>query len=399
MNNGVVVGTGVRRLNGIHSMVHRVFRCNGGQEDRVNNSGILSFDLNGPDVPTPRGISRVVTELVGRASPMGLRNCASTRNSTAIHGTVDSDVARHFNMGTDPSLVCVAYNTTTSLAVSLATLMGGNSRIVTLTPFFPRCHMFTRGTYTSFGIMGYHRDSFRVSFTTLRGTVGGGAGTVVIGSPGGPANIILSGSAVVRLSDLLGGGRTRFNASVFVVYSRPCHRLTCNMRMPCVPTFCGGAVIYCSFDGSLSLPNREVNCVFMSPGASVPTSVCTTIYNTNETLNFIYTPDLLRCAIGRYVNLASSIRICGGGHSVLCGTLASCKCRYTGPSNTFCLFVGSPRDSTGTFYRGTGGCRLLLIPDSDFNCGKCIHVDCYMDATRVRGSLPTFGTLGRRCGW
>ncbi len=305
-------------------------------------------------------------------------------------------------MTASPGLVCVAYNTTTSLAIDLGTLAYPKSRIILLTPCFPRCQIFIDGTNTIPIITTYAPSAFSLSLSTLRTTVAPGAHTIVIGSPGGPSNIILNRTSVGTVTTLLARGITRCNRTVAVLTSRPCHRLICkSIAIPCVPHCCGSAVMYCSCDGSLSLPNRHVNCVTIFPSTPSTNSAFTTIYNTKHDVNCIYTPDLLRGIIILYSNAPRSIATCSHGHHLLYSTLSRVNCRFTQPSNTFCLFVGTLRPSTGTFCRTTGGRRLLLIPDSDFNMPNCIHVTCYIDCRRVRHSLPTFHGLCRRCrrGW
>lgn len=389
----------VCRLKDRHSTVHRLFRCNGRHTTIIKTRGICSFSLKGPAMPTPSYIGRAVHSLARGLSSVSLRKCASTRKSVRAERTVTSCLGGACRATFSTSGFCLAVKTTTSLSMYFHTLAASpRSRFVAVTPFFPRCHIFIRTGKTGLIIMPPRADSFRVSFSTLRGTVDVRAGNIVVGSPGGPSKTICSGRAVRGLTTLLAGGSRRGNAPVFVLTSRPCHRVTCsNIRMPCIAGCCTGALMYCSCDGSLSLPNRHVNCIVIPSRIARDGAICTTVTKTNHTLNCIYTPDVFRGIVTSYINGAKSVRLCGGGHSLLCSNLAEVNCRYFGPRNTFCVFIGTLRPSTSTFYRHTERRSLLVMSTAKFNYPKCTHISCYISCSVVGHSFLTFRGLCRDC--
>lgn len=218
-----------------------------------------------------------------------------------------------------------------------------------------------------------------------------------MGAPRGPANIMCSRRAVGGLTTVLRGGRRRFNDIVCLVSSRPCERLTCsNMRIPCLAGCCSGAVINCSCDGSLSLPKRHVNCLMVPSRTSSDRRLVATTTVTGHAVKYIGTPSLVRGIVTGYMSTRISMTTCSGGHLTLCGKLGRYKFRYVGPRNTFCLFIGSPMTSRGTFYRTKGGCGVLVIPKDSFTYPNCIELTCYMSCSAVVGSLPRFGGLTRR---
>lgn len=394
-----VVSGGVRGVMTGDSTVHTVFRRNGHLTTGCKTRGMFSFDLKGPGIPTPRTMGGTVVRVLSRRSPVILRNCAGDgTNCRSIERTITSSLGRHFKAGFTSHGVAVAIKTTKNLGIVLGSLLGPNSRIIIFTPCFKRCEDCASGCSNIVIRVSPSARAFRPGVSRFRRGLSPGAGTIVIGAPGGPANIMCSRRAVRGLTTVLRGGRGRFKARVCLVSSRPCERLTCSkMRIPCLAGCCTGAIMKCSFDGSLSLPKRHVNCLIVPSRITSDRGLGTTTGITAEVLKFIGTPALRRGIIGTYLGRGASVSCCSEGERALCGKLGRLKFRYVGPRKTFCLFMGSPITSRGRFYGATGGCGVLVIPKDSFKYPKCIEVTCYMTCRAVMGTLPGFTRLTERC--
>lgn len=397
-----VVSRGVGPCMGGGSTVHVVFRRKGHLHTGCNTSGIFSFDLKGPDMPTPSDIHRTVVRLMGAASPAILRKCVDGTNFRSMHRAVTRSLGEHFTAGFSTGGLVVAINTTDKLGIVLGAVLGPKRRIVIFTPCFLRCNTCIHGCSNVLIRVSPSAAAFRPGLTRFRRGVAPGAETIVMGAPRGPAKIMCSRRAVGGLSTVLRTGRGRFKAIVCLVSSRPCHRLTCsNIRIPCLAGCCGGAIMNCSCDGSLSLPNRHVKCLIVPSRTSKDRRLVSTTAVTGHALNYMGTPSLVRGMITGYMSTGASLTTCSGGQRTLCGNLGRYKFRYVGPRNTFCLFMGSPIRSRGTFYRTNGGCGVLVMPKDSFTYPNCIELTCYMSCRAVIGSLPRFGGLTTRCnlGW
>lgn len=349
---------------------------------RGRNVSVVRLRMNRPSFSIPTYITRTT----GGTCSSRLARCARSLNSPRLEHRVTSFRCQRCNIGMSPGYVIIASNSSPTVLLMLLLLYQPSDRIVLSGPKCTYCHGFILTTRTGPMLIPLHRrGNLRCGVRSVGGFVAAHATTVFVGSPVGPAKLLLRSGFLGRVTSL----------NIPIVSSRVCRKLICRKHTHDVLRFASRTFILGNFSGHFTVAKLQLKCI-VTPGSYVQT-----LRGLRRGL-FVYTPD-----VTRRTNVTTLHRTTPSIRRVqtACSRHQHCVVRHLHrvkfnvhirPGNTFCVFTsthGFAGSSCGFTFRILRRTRMNVAPKISFNAKKrnCMHFSC---TGSLRGVHRTLSHLG-----
>ena len=361
-------------LGAMRSCIRELFEYGLRQAAIVGKENVYDYSLGNPSIPAPALVNESIQDIVENENTLAVHGYTSAAGYDGVRKAVAEDLNRRFDAKARPENLFFTCGAAPALvSVLKALILGPESEIIAVAPFFPEYRPFTEANGGRLVVVPPDMARFQINFEALEACITPNTQGVIINSPNNPSGVVYTRETLEKLAAILAGKGAEYGHPIYLIADEPYRELVYGgVTAPWVPAIYPNTVVCYSWSKSLSLPGERIGYIF------VP-DVCA--------------PALQQRVVAACAACRPDLAAYDKNRLTLYEALTSYGYECVKPMGAFYMFVRAPGDDAQRFSDAAKEKNLLLVPGGDFGCPDYFRICTCVSHDMILRSLPSFKEL------
>ena len=382
-------------LGAMRSCIRELFEYGLKQAAAVGRENVFDYSLGNPSIPAPDLVNASIQDIVEHESTLAVHGYTSAAGYDGVRKAVADDLNERFDAKVRPENLFFSCGAAPALvSVLKALILGPESEIIAIAPFFPEYRPFTEANGGKLVVVPPDMERFQINFEALRGCIGPNTQGVIINSPNNPSGVVYTRETLEKLAALLTEKSREYGHPIYLIADEPYRELVYGgVTAPWVPAIYPDTVVCYSWSKSLSLPGERIGYVLVPDACADSENLYAAVAGAARICGHVCPPSLLQRVVARCVRQMPDLEAYDENRTLLYRELTAMGYTVAKPDGAFYLFIQAPDGDSETFSEKAKRKNLLLVPGTTFGCREYFRICYCVSNDMIRRSLPVFEEL------
>ena len=232
-------------LGAMRSCIRELFEYGLKQAAAVGRENVFDYSLGNPSIPAPDLVNESIQDIVENENTLAVHGYTSAAGYDGVRKAVADDLNERFAANVRPENLFFSCGAAPALvSVLKALILGPESEIIAVAPFFPEYRPFTEANGGRLVVVPPDMEHFQINFEALRGCIGPNTQGVIINSPNNPSGVVYTRETLEKLAALLTEKSAEYGHPIYLIADEPYRELVYDgVTAPWVPAIYPNTVV------------------------------------------------------------------------------------------------------------------------------------------------------------
>ena len=384
-------------LGAMRSQIRELFEYGLRQAAIVGKENVFDYSLGNPSIPAPALVNESIQDIVENENTLAVHGYTSAAGYDGVRKAVAEDLNRRFDAKARPENLFFTCGAAPALvSVLKALILGPESEIIAVAPFFPEYRPFTEANGGRLVMVPPDMERFQINFEALEACITPNTQGVIINSPNNPSGVVYTRETLEKLAAILAGKGAEYGHPIYLIADEPYRELVYGgVTAPWVPAIYPNTVVCYSWSKSLSLPGERIGYIFVPDVCADSENLYAACAGAARICGHVCPPSLLQRVVARCVTQMPDLEAYDENRTLLYQELTAMGYTVAKPDGAFYLFIAAPGGDSEAFSEKAKQKNLLVVPGTSFGCREYFRICYCVSNDMIRRSLPVFAALIR----
>ena len=382
-------------LGAMRSCIRELFEYGLRQAAIVGKENVYDYSLGNPSIPAPALVNESIQDIVENENTLAVHGYTSAAGCDGVRKAVAEDLNRRFDAKARPENLFFTCGAAPALvSVLKALILGPESEIIAVAPFFPEYRPFTEANGGRLVMVPPDMEHFQINFEALEACITPNTQGVIINSPNNPSGVVYTRETLEKLAAVLTEKGEAYGHPIYLIADEPYRELVYGgVTAPWVPAIYPNTVVCYSWSKSLSLPGERIGYIFVPDACADSENLYAACAGAARICGHVCPPSLLQRVVARCVTQMPDLEAYDENRTLLYQELTAMGYTVAKPDGAFYLFIAAPGGDSEAFSEKAKQKNLLVVPGTSFGCREYFRICYCVSNDMIRRSLPVFAEL------
>ena len=382
-------------LGAMRSQIRELFEYGLRQAAIVGKENVYDYSLGNPSIPAPAPVNESIQDIVENENTLAVHGYTSAAGYDGVRRAVAEDLNRRFDAKARPENLFFTCGAAPALvSVLKALILGPESEIIAVAPFFPEYRPFTEANGGRLVMVPPDMARFQINFEALEACITPNTQGVIINSPNNPSGVVYTRETLEKLAALLTEKSGEYGHPIYLIADEPYRELVYGgVTAPWVPAIYPNTVVCYSWSKSLSLPGERIGYILVPDACADSEALYAACAGAARICGHVCPPSLLQRVVARCVTQMPDLEAYDENRTLLYRELTAMGYTVAKPDGAFYLFIAAPGGDSEAFSEKAREKNLLVVPGTTFGCREYFRICYCVSNDMIRKSLPVFAAL------
>ena len=382
-------------LGAMRSCIRELFEYGLRQAAVVGKENVYDYSLGNPSIPAPALVNESIEDIVEHENTLAVHGYTSAAGYDGVRKAVADDLNARFGAGVRPENLFFTCGAAPALvSVLKALILGPESEIIAVAPFFPEYRPFTEANGGRLVVVPPDMEHFQINLEALREAITPNTQGVIINSPNNPSGVVYTRETLEKLAAILTEKGAEYGHPIYLIADEPYRELVYGgVTAPWVPAIYPNTVVCYSWSKSLSLPGERIGYLLVPDSCADSADLFAACAGAARICGHVCPPSLLQRVVARCVTQMPDLEAYDENRTLLYRELTAMGYTVAKPDGAFYLFIAAPGGDSEAFSERAKEKNLLLVPGTTFGCREYFRICYCVSNDMIRRSLPVFAEL------
>lgn len=370
----------------------------GKRKEEIGGENVFDFSIGSPNVPAPRQVHEVMTDLLTNADPVAIHSYTGANGMLSVRQAIAESITRRFGDHVDADGVFVTAGASGAIAMALKGLTLPGDEVIIFTPHYMEYLIYVEAYGCKNVIVPTEMDTFQIDLDRFEQAITEKTKVVIINSPNNPSGVIYTEECLKAVTDLMKKKQAEFGHPIFLLADEPYRELAYDKEVPWLMGFYDNTLVCYSYSKTLSIPGERMGYLAVCKRCVDFRDVMDACSGAARALGHICASNLYQRVIEKCVDVVADVGYYKRNRDLLVSSLEGMGFTCVHPDGAFYLFMKCPIADSMEFCNKAKEFELMVVPGHDFGVPEYLRVSYCVAYETIEKSLPAFQKLAEYYG-